>query len=107
MKKVFWKNLMACLLVLGLLMIVSCAKKTITSQPGATTANDGVEVISEDEDSAQMSQTSAEDERITEQELKDQELKDQLANEKALKNARIAAAKEKFINQNVLFEFDS
>lgn len=99
MNKKLWMNLMAAVLVAGLFMTVSCAKKTIVSEP--TTIEDQVKAEAEAKAKAEA-EARAEEARI-----KAQELQDQMANEQALKQAKIAAAKNRFINQNIHFDFDS
>ncbi|MBU0969018.1 MAG: peptidoglycan-associated lipoprotein Pal [Proteobacteria bacterium] len=91
MNKKVWTNLMVAMLVLGLFMTVSCAKKTVVS--------DGTAI----EDQARLdAEAAAERERI-----KAQELEEQMAREKALAEAKIAAARAQFENQNIHFDFDS
>ncbi len=93
MNKKMWVNLMAAMIVATLFMTVSCAKKTIVSEP--TTIEDQVTVEEQAKD-------LAEQERI-----KAQELQDQMVKEQALKEAKIIASKNRFVNQNIHFDFDS
>jgi peptidoglycan-associated lipoprotein len=93
MNRKLWINLMAAMLVAGLFMTVSCAKKTIVSD--GTTIEDQATVEA-------AAKASAEQERI-----KAQELQDQMAKEKALQESKMLAAKNRFSNQNIHFEFDS
>jgi len=97
MNRKLWINLMAAMLVAGLFMTVSCAKKTVVS--------DGTAI----EDQAKMeAEADAKAKALAEQErTKAQELKDQMAKDQALKEAKILAAKNRFGNQNIHFEFDS
>jgi peptidoglycan-associated lipoprotein len=97
MNRKLWINLMAAMLVAGLFMTVSCAKKTVVAD--GTTIEDQAKVQAEADAKAKA---LAEQERI-----KAQELKDQMANEQALNEAKILAAKNRFSNQNIHFEFDS
>ena len=97
MNRKLWINLMAAILVVGLFMTVSCAKKTIVTD--GTTIEDQAKVEAEE---AAAAKVLAEQERI-----KSQELQDQMAKEQALKEAKILAAKNRFSNQNIHFEFDS
>lgn len=95
MNRKLWINLMVAMLVAGLFMTVSCAKKTIVSD--GTTIQDQATV-----------ETGAEAKAIAEQErIKSQELQDQMAKEQALKEAKILAARNRFGNQNIHFDFDS
>ncbi|MCP3943351.1 MAG: peptidoglycan-associated lipoprotein Pal [Desulfobacteraceae bacterium] len=91
MKKKMWINFMAVMLVAGLFMTVSCAKKTIVSEHATI------------EDQADVNTKNlAEQERI-----KAQEQHDQMIKEQALKDAKSVAAKNRFANQNVHFDFDN
>jgi len=95
MRRKMWINFMVVMAVAGLLMTVSCAKKTIVSD--STTIEDQAKAEAEAKARAQ-----AEQERI-----KEQELQDKIAKEQALKESKIAAAKNRFVNQNIHFDFDS
>ncbi|MBA3008763.1 MAG: peptidoglycan-associated lipoprotein Pal [Proteobacteria bacterium] len=89
MNKKVWTNLMVAMLVLGLFMTVSCAKKTVVS--------DGTAI----EDQARLeaeAAAAAERERIKAEEM---------ARERALAEAKTAAARAQFENQNIHFDFDS
>ncbi|MCG8633582.1 MAG: peptidoglycan-associated lipoprotein Pal [Desulfobacterales bacterium] len=92
MKRNLWMNLMMAVLVMGLFMTVSCAQKTVVSD--ATTV----------EDQAKAEAEAAEKARLEAERIKQQELEEQMAREKA---AKIAAAKNRFVNQNIHFDFDS
>ncbi len=92
MKRNLWMNLMVAVLVAGLFMTVSCAQKTVVSD--ATTV----------EDQAKAEAAAAEKARIEAERIKQQDLEAQMAQEKA---AKIAAAKNRFVNQNIHFDFDS
>ena len=95
MNKKLWINLMVAMLVAGLFMTVSCAKKTIVSEP--TTIEDQA-----------TAETEATAEALAEQErIKAAELQDQMIKEQALKEAKLLAAKNRFSNQNIHFDFDS
>ncbi len=103
MNRKLWINLMVAMLVAGLFMTVSCAKKTIVSD-GTTiedqaTVEPGAEAAAA---AAAAAKALAEQERI-----KSQELQDQMAKEQALKEAKILAARNRFGNQNIHFDFDS
>lgn len=90
MKRNLWMNLMMALLVAGLFMTVSCAQKTVVSD--ATTVED------------QAKAEAAEKAKIEAERIKQQELEEQMAREAA---AKIAAAQNRFVNQNIHFDFDS
>jgi peptidoglycan-associated lipoprotein len=99
MNKRVWINLVMAILVAGLFLTVSCAKKTIVSD--ATTIEDQEKIKTEAEASAQAV-AQAEEERIAQQRLDDQ-----MAQEKALTEAKMQAAKKRFQNQDIHFEYDS
>ncbi len=90
MKNRVWINLVMAVLVAGLFLTVSCAKTTVVSdsqpiqdQSGMTTPGDGDDQVKADK------------------------LKEQMAKEKALAEAKAMAAKKRFENQDVHFEYDS
>lgn len=89
MNKKIWMNLMVAMLMAGLFMTVSCAKKTVVS--------DGTTI--EDQEKAKA---LAEQERI-----KAQELLDEMAKEKVIKESKIITARTRFMNENIPFDFDS
>ncbi len=99
MKNRMWINLVMAVLVAGLFLTVSCAKKTIVSEPAQV------------EDKAQMeadAKAQAEAEARAEAErIKQQKLEDQAAAEKALMEAKAAAAMKRFENQDIHFKYDS
>ena len=82
MKRNLWMNLMMAVLVAGLFMTVSCAKKTMVTEP--TTIEDQAAADAKAKADAQM--------------MKDEEIKEQMMKEKM---AREAAAKKRFVNQNI------
>ena len=94
MKRKLWMNLMMAVLVAGLFMTVSCAQKTVVSEP--TTIEDKAKADAEAE--------AAEKARLEAERIKAQELEEKMAQEKA---AKIAAARNRFVNQNIHFEYDS
>lgn len=97
MKKRVWINLVMAILVAGLFFTVSCAKKTVVSD--ATTIQDQANV------EAQMAaKDQAESEAAG---IAQQNLEDQMASEQALKEAKTMAAKKRFENQDIHFEYDS
>jgi peptidoglycan-associated lipoprotein len=95
MNKRLWINLMTAIVVAGLFLTVSCAKKNV--QPAQTTIQDNSQLEAE-----AKARQAAEAERIRAQELKEKQAKEQ-----AMKEARLAQAKSKFLNENVPFNFDS
>ncbi|WDP85919.1 MAG: peptidoglycan-associated lipoprotein Pal [Desulfobacter sp.] len=90
MKRNLWMNLMMAVLVAGLFMTVSCSQKTMVKDP--TTV----------EDQAKADAEKAA--RLEAERIKAQELQDKMAREQA---AKIAAAKSRFVNQNIHFDYDS
>ncbi len=103
MNRKLWVNLMAAILMAGLFMTVSCAKKTVVSD--GTTIEDQATVKAEAEAEAAA---AAKAKALAEQErIKSQELQDQMAKEQALKEAKILAARNRFGTQNIHFDFDS
>lgn len=90
MKRNLWMNLMMAVLVAGLFLTVSCAKKTMVTEP--TTIEDKSAADAE-------AQAAAEAEKLKQQKIQEQMLKEKMAKE--------AAAKNRFVNQNIHFEFDS
>ena len=107
MEKRVWIRLVLVVLVAGLFFTVSCAKKTVVSDATTIEDQDKVNAQIKADAAAEASadakaKAAAEAERIAQQNLEDQ-----MANEKAMKQARILAAKKRFENQNVHFEYDS
>lgn len=99
MKKRVWVNLVMVILVAGLFFTVSCAKKTIVSD--ATTIEDQEKIKAEAAAKAEA-KAEAEAARIVQQNLEDQML-----SEKALMETKAMAAKSRFENQDIHFEYDS
>jgi peptidoglycan-associated lipoprotein len=95
MNKRVWINLAMAVLVAGLFLTVSCAKKTVVSD--ATTIEDQEKIQAE-----AKAKAKAEEERIAQQNIEDQ-----MAKEKALKESEIQAATREFENQDIHFEYDS
>ncbi len=103
MKNRVWINILMAILVAGLFLTASCAKKTIVSD--ATTIEDQEKAKLEADAKAAAeaaARAKAEAERITQQKLEDQ-----MAREKAEKAAQILAAKKRFENDDIHFEYDS
>ena len=84
MKKQLIHVLMA-IMVGGLFLTVSCAKKTVVSN--------GTSIESQSHDKGA--------------EMTAQQIKEKMAKEQAIKNAKMMAAKKRFLNQNILFAYDS
>ncbi len=95
MNKRVWINLVMAVLVAGLFLTVSCAKKTVVSD--ATTTED-----QEKSQAEAKARAEAEAERIAQQNIEDQ-----MAKEKELKEAKMQAAKREFEDQDIHFEYDS
>lgn len=95
MNKRVWINLVMAVLVAGLFLTVSCAKKTVVSD--ATTTED-----QEKSQAKAKAKAEAEAERIAQQSIEDQ-----MAKEKELKEAKMQAAKREFEDQDIHFEYDS
>lgn len=88
-------NVVMAILVAGLFLVVSCAKKPVVVDPGPIQSQSSVEA-----DEARLKAEQMEADRINAERLKDQ-----MAKDKAL--AMVQAAKDRFVNQDVLFEYDS
>lgn len=101
MNKRLWINVVMAVLVAGLFLTASCAKKTVVSD--ASTIEDQAGAEAEAEAAAEAeAQRKAEAERIRQQELEAQQ-----ASEQALEQAREQAAKTRFLHKNIHFAFDS
>ncbi len=87
MKKRVWVNMLMVILVAGLFLTVSCAKKTVVSDAAIVEGSEKVK---------------AEAERVAQQKLEEHRIQEQ-----ALLEAKIKAAKKRFENQNIHFEYDS
>ena len=101
MKNRVWINLVMAILVAGLFLTASCAKKTIVSD--ATTIEDQAKAkLEADAIAKAAADAKAEADRIAQQNLEDQ-----MAQEKAQKAAQILAAKKRFQYEDIHFEYDS
>ncbi len=99
MKINFTRQLMAALILTVLMTGFSCAKKNIASQPDTTSTSGSVsEVEASDQNQA---------DREREEAIRAQELQDKLAREREATQAQLAAVRNQFTNQHILFEFDS
>ena len=94
MNKRVWINLGMAILVAGLFLTVSCAKKTVVSNE--STIKDQVEVTD------QVDKVKSAAELIAQQKLEDEKIKAQ-----AILEAKINAAKRRFENQDIHFDYDS
>lgn len=101
MKNRVWIHLVMVFLVAGLFFTVSCAKKTVVSD-ATTIENQGTTTDADTAAADAAAKAKAEADRIAQQKLDDQ-----MANEKAAQAAKILAAKTRFENQDVHFEYDS
>lgn len=88
MKNRMWINLVMAVLVAGLFLMVSCAKTTVVSDPQPI----------QDQTQGQAGGDSG---------IQSDQLSDQAASEKALAQAKAMAAKQRFENQDIHFEYDS
>lgn len=93
MRKGMWMSLAILVVVPGLLLTVSCAKKQVVSTPAAPAAG-------YDADAAQRAEKERQKKLDEERRMKEDAL-----NEEALQQA--AQAKEQFLNEDVYFDFDS
>ncbi|MCF6247276.1 MAG: peptidoglycan-associated lipoprotein Pal [Desulfobacula sp.] len=98
MKNRMWINLVMAILVAGLFLTVSCAKKQIVE---SGTIENQAQVEAGAKVKA-MTDAQAEAERI-----KQQKLDDQMAAQKALLASKASADKKRFGNQDVHFQYDS
>ncbi|MCF8113983.1 MAG: peptidoglycan-associated lipoprotein Pal [Desulfotignum sp.] len=89
--------------VAGLFLTVSCAKKTVVSD--ATTIED--QAKAEQEAAAKAAAEAAAAKKAEQERIRQQELQEKLATEKAVEQARLQAAKTRFLHQNIHFAFDS
>ncbi len=94
-------HLLMAILVAGLFLTASCAKKTVVSDAG--TIEDQAQASAEAEaEAAAAAARKAEQERI-----RQQEIQEEAARKKTIEQARVQAAKTRFLHQNIHFEFDS
>ena len=99
MNKKLWMHVVMAILVAGLFLTASCAKKTVVSD--ATTIEDQAGTETESAAAAAAAK-KAEEERI-----RQQELQDEAARQASVAQARLEAAKTRFLHQNIHFAFDS
>lgn len=94
MKSRMWMNLLMVMLVSGLFLTVSCAKKTVVTEPAQI--EDQTQVSSD-----AQTQAEAEAERI-----RQQKIQEEMARQNAMKE-EMEAATRNFVNKDVLFAYDS
>ncbi|MBN1841830.1 MAG: peptidoglycan-associated lipoprotein Pal [Deltaproteobacteria bacterium] len=95
MTKKFWVGLALVLIVPGLMLATSCAKKKIESEPGVVTIEE--EPVTEG--------ITADDERARRRALEEQRIREERLREEA-KTRRERAELEEFQNKHIYFEFD-
>ncbi len=96
MKRHVWMNLMMVVLMAGLLTMVSCAKKQVVSEPAQ---------VEDQTQATQTGETDAERQaRLEAERIKAQQLEEQRERER---QAKLAAEKARFLNENILFDYDS
>jgi peptidoglycan-associated lipoprotein len=94
MKRNVWMNLVMAILVSGLFLTVSCAKKTVVTDEAAI--QDQQDVEADMQAKAQMEKDRLNQMKIDEQMAKEQKMKEAMAR-----------AKDEFLNQDILFAYDS
>ena len=99
MKRKLGVHVLMAIMVAGLFLTASCAKKTVVSD--ATSIEDQTQTAAEAAEAAAAAK-KAEAERI-----RQQELQEEMARKQSLEQARVAAAKTRFLHQNIHFDFDS
>lgn len=94
MKNRVWMNLIMAVLVAGLMFTVSCAKKTVVTEPTQIESKEQVETkVEQAQSDADM--------------IKQQKIDEQKAAEMAMMEAKEMAAKKRFVNQDIHFKYDS
>jgi peptidoglycan-associated lipoprotein len=96
MRKRFWVCLALLLLIPGFMFATSCAKKQVVSEPAVTA----------EEEDAEARRLAAERERqeaLEKQRLREEGLADEA---KARMQREARAARERFLDENIYFEFD-
>ena len=88
----FWRGLAPLLVISGLMLVASCAKKPVVSEPAVTPAV---------EEEAEAKRLAAEEEaRAAQKALEEQRLREQARERKEL------SERERFLNEDIHFEFD-
>jgi peptidoglycan-associated lipoprotein len=96
MKRNMWMNLVMAILVSVLFLTVSCSKKTVVTDEASIQNQQDLEADRQAQAQAQM-----EKDRLSQMTIDEQRAKEQ-----AMKEA-MARAKDDFINQDILFAYDS
>lgn len=97
-RKLGFHVLMA-IMVAGLFLTASCAKKTVVS--------DATSIEDQTQTAAQAAEAAAAAKKAEAERIRQQELQEEMAKKQSLEQAREAAAKTRFLHQNIHFEFDS
>jgi len=84
----FWRGLAILFVITGLVFTTSCAKRPVKSEPGVTTAEQEAE-------EARAAQKALEEQRLREERLR-----------QGAREREEMAAKKRFLNQDIHFEFD-
>lgn len=101
MEKRLTVKIMMALMVAGLVFSVSCAKKTVTPGQGESQQVQADDAAArEAAAAAEAAEKAARQKAIEEARLKEEALKEEAMN-------KVAAAKQRFVNQDIHFEFDS
>jgi peptidoglycan-associated lipoprotein len=96
-----WKYMILLLVIPGLLVTVSCSKKAVKSEPVMTTPAADEVAAREAAEAAKQAEMERQ-KRLAEERLREQEMMEAKQAEQARMNA-----KERFLNDDVHFEFDS
>jgi peptidoglycan-associated lipoprotein len=94
MRKRLWIGLLLLLVIPGLMLTASCAKKEVVSEPEVTTA------VDEDAEAKRLAEEAA-----RARALEEQRLRDEMARKEAAEMAA-RAERDKFQNEDIYFEFD-
>ncbi len=94
MRKRLWIGLLLLLVIPGLMLTASCAKKEVVSEPEVTTA------VDEDAEAKRLAEEAA-----RARALEEQRLRDEMARKEAAEMAA-RAVRDKFQNEDIHFEFD-
>lgn len=95
MTRFSWAHLAVLLLIPGMSLMTSCAKKQVRSEPG---------MVSE-QPATSMEEATTEDEMSGQQAIEEQRLQEQRLREEA-KARRQRAEKQAFLNEHIYFDFD-
>ncbi len=110
MQKKIWINMVLCLIIPGLLLTVSCAKRPVKSQPAVTAPVQIPQMEEEDVITSEEAERlrKPEDQRIEEQRLAEEQQRLAEEEQRLAEQRRQAALAErqKFMNQDIYFDFD-